>query len=787
MTENFDWGETARQLEYDKILQLLAGACHSSSGSDIAIELTPLTDADEIRQRLDLISELKELLAEGFSVDFSRVNNCEHLLVKFEHSAYSFEEFTLIYNNMAVCCKLRENDEELEEFPLILKKALSITAYPDFTTRYEAIFTPEGEVMDSASPELAHIRKRRRQLRVSINKTLEKTITENASKLSDSVITLRDNRYVVPVKEGHASSFGGIMHGRSASKATVFIQPANAVGMNNELIALRDDEKEEIYRIFTNFTAQILIEAETLLSSFELLPELDFYFASARYAREIQAAPPQITRESHITLLKARHPLLIHTLGSVSNVIPFDIELGLGKRILVLSGPNTGGKTVLLKSIGLLTMMAMSGLHIPADVASEIGLFPSVFVDIGDHQSLEDSLSTFSSHLRHIDAMLRNSKENTLVLIDEIGSATDPEQGSALAQAVIEKLVELKPVGVITTHYMSVKVLAENHAICENAAMQFDTQTHTPTYRIMYGLPGNSFAIETAERLGMDSDVILRAKELSGCQNTELTDLISKMSTYRKELARAKYDYELKTRLLEQKAEDYQKRVETLEQETKSIKKEVSLKARDYLIRMQNEISEEIEQIKKEDKETRKNALRKTSEKIYATQKELSEEITTSGEWIPLTKPQLDMEVWVPEFETTGTVVSTDGSKVQVNVGGFMFTTEYKKLYTNKSVISKKKGKKTITSSPAPVRTARMELKLLGFTFDEARPEIEAFLDEALLAGLDLVRIVHGKGSGALRSKVRAYLRRHPRIKEFYSPADSAGGSGVTVANLRDK
>jgi len=652
--------------------------------------------------------------------------------------------------------------------------------------RYTQIFDFEGEIKDSASDNLRSIRKKKRQLRQNIVSELNGMIKSLQTKnfLHDDIITQRDGRFVIPIKEGSATFVNGIVHGRSGSKSSVFIEPQEVVKINNDLDLISEEERKEIYRIKCEYTKQILQNKDEIIANTKILQKLDFYYAVARFSNLLDAKIPKIIQKPNLKFYQARHPILILNYKDIEKVIPFDLELGNKFKLLLISGPNTGGKTVTLKTVGLLTLMALSGLPIPAKEDSEIGLFSTVFADIGDFQSLEDSLSTFSSHISNIKEMLINGDANSLVLIDEIGAATDPEQGSALAQSILENLTQKQVTGVITTHYTALKVFAEKNENCVNAAMQFDPDNHIPTYSFKLGLPGNSFAIEVASQLGLDGKLIQRAKGLAGSQNVELTELIKKMATEKKELAYQSYQYKLKTALFKQKIKEYEDKIEQQKQETKEIKKNSVKQARDFLTTMQKELNKEISEIKKSEKANKQKLFKKTYQKISkknASFREKEEEL--SG----IKKKQIQdifvgQLVWMKDFDSEGEVVEISANLVKVDVNGITFSTTAENLFQ-----TEKKQKKNFSQKNVLLKMkAKLELKILGYRFDEAQPEIENFLDRAILNGLKTVRIVHGKGTGILKQKVRQFLRTNKNVTDFFSPPPESGGDGVTVVELHE-
>ncbi len=464
--------------------------------------------------------------------------------------------------------------------------------------------------------------------------------------------------------------------------------------------------------------------------------------------------------------------------------MPFDLNLGEKARVILLSGPNTGGKTVLLKATGLLTLMALSGLPIPAEEHSVIGRFNQVFADIGDEQSIENALSTFSSHIGKIGRMLKSADDKSLVLIDEIGAATDPQQGSALAQAILEHLTELGTKAVVTTHYTALKIFAETHPDCLNASMQFDLKSLTPTYRFTTGIPGDSFAIEVAASLGLEPDLIERAKELCGSQNIEFTELLKKMQEEKKALARATYEYELKTRNLESKLKELENREASLNADLKERRKKFLQELQAALIAQQKLYQREQESLKKMEREERKSVSERKLQDINNRLQEINKELSDSEieQRQKIGVPRVGDRVWLATLETEVTILEIKDQQAMVDLNGITFKTELDNLYEIEKPVKKEEYVVITHTNPPP--KAQFELKLLGLTFEEAKPLIDEFLDEALLAGLHTLRIVHGKGTGALRTKVRDYLKKKKQIISLETPLPGEGGTGVTLVKL---
>jgi DNA mismatch repair protein MutS2 len=778
------------KLEFDKLKELIKTHCHSYLGKEKIDNLHPMADISQIVKQTEMIDIFQSMIKDGLTVNIEDLSDLEYFFSEFKGFIMSIEEFQLVVTNIRIGNSLKRKVVDFEGYKKVKHYFSELEAYPEITERYDRIFSPEGDILDTASSELKRIRKSGKDTRANIQKTLNNKLNDPKFEkfLQEKIVTMRGDRYVVPIKEGKVKFVGGVVQERSSSGASVFVEPPEIVEMNNKISLLRQSEKEEIFKIFKKFTEMILPFKESLIKNTELIGQFDFFYSCASFSNYLKASQVEIVAEPIISLKEARHPLLIHTLRGVEKVIPFQLEIGENYNILVLSGPNTGGKTVTLKGTGLLTMMALSGLPIPADKESKIGIFEHIFADIGDEQSLETSLSTFSSHIGQIKKMIDNANSKTLILIDEIGSSTDPEQGSALAQAVLEEVEKLSAKGIITTHFTALKVFAEQNENCRNASMQFDAREHKPTYRFVFGLPGDSFAIDVAEGLGLNENIIKRSKELAGTQNVELTNLIKRLEEEKKKLGQITYKHQLQVALLKGKEEEYKTKIVKLEVEAKDIKKKHLKEAQQYLIDMQKELNQDLDNIKKLDKEERKTKNLKILNKLSQKHSEISAESQrlSPRNSSKIGKPQVGMRVWVESFETEANIIEINKSSVIVDMNGITFKTSLDNIVTLPQHREKAKDKEQAVSivSTNATQKASFELKLLGLTFDEAKSLINEFIDNANLAGLKKLRIVHGKGTGALRTKVRQHLQRIRIVKTFYTPPENVGGSGVTIVEL---
>lgn len=780
-------------LQFDLLIAQIQKRCHSDLGRDWALKLKILDSTYEMEDSQRRINQFMLALEGGLDFSFEDLSDISGLLEEESYLVYDWEEFKELASNAYLACVIREKAEHFDELNLAKKLIVKLRAIPEIMQGFNRIFTPEGEVSDNASPELKQIRKQLFQLKGRIQRQMQDLLDDKSlqNMLQDRFVTQRDSRYVLPIKEASAPAVSGIVLARSASKNTVFIEPAQIVPLNNEMQLLKEDEKREVHRILSEFSLFIRSKKKELVQNQKMLSQLDYLYALARLGLILKLKVPKMVAEPRLSINGGRHPLLIlrkvgeDKLRGYQEVIPFNLELGKDYNLLLLSGPNTGGKTVLMKAVGIITLMALSGLPIPADEDSEIGHFTGVYADIGDDQSIENALSTFSSHLDKIGKMMAKADEKSLVLIDEIGAATDPQQGSALAQAILERLAELKTKGIITTHYTALKVFGEQHPNCINASMQFDLKSLLPTYHFQPGLPGDSFAIEVAASLGIDEALIKRAKELSGSQNLEFGQLLKKMQEERKALSREVYQYELKSRNLEHKLKELEDREELWEKELKERRKKHLKEMQDELVSFQKLYNKEISEVKELDKAERKRLSERKLHNISQHAAELKEEIMQiSGESKrPLKKAVVGEKVWVPEFDGDGTITEVKGESITVDINGILYKTRLKKLYQSGKSAAKP-SKENVQLKTEATAVFRTELMLLGMTFDEAMPLIDEFLANAVLGGYSVLRIVHGKGTGALRMKVRSYLKKQSIVKSIETPPAFEGGDGATIVRL---
>jgi len=697
------------------------------------------------------------------------------------------------------------------QVPLLTDIAARIEPCQALADEIGRCISEQGEVNDHASARLARIRREMRIAHERLQDKLNRILSNprNALYLQESLITQRGGRYVIPIKADFKGRIPGIVHDSSASGATLFIEPLSAVETTNRWRELQIEERKEVERILTELSALVAALADELVWTVEALAELDMILAKAHYANELVATEPRVIAfasnrrrpgtdrkarpdsdgavqwhpGSVLDLRQARHPLL-----DPETVVPIDVHLGDEYFLLVITGPNTGGKTVSLKTVGLMAAMAQSGLHLPVGDGSAISVFEGIYADIGDEQSIEQSLSTFSSHLTNIVQLLKRAGERSLVLLDELGAGTDPVEGSALARAILSHLLARRITTLVATHYSELKAYAHTTPGVENASVEFNLETLSPTYRMQIGLPGRSNAFAIAERLGLSSQIVDLARDLVSPDELETESLLAEIQQSHREATAARDEMLLGQRRMAEQERQLASRLAAIEAERASILGEARAKARSEL----SAIREEIEALRFEmfDSDGQSQAalgqawLAQAQARL-AAQEELvqqsppplqPEETVLSGD------VQEGDTVWIRGLNTTGRVMSLEGDSAEVQVGSFGVRVQCSELERRAPPKASPPDRSAVQVGSQ--RAPSVELDLRGQRVEEGLLQLDKYLDDAFLAGMPLVRVVHGKGTGTLREAVREQLRAHPLVKSHRSGERGEGGSGVTVAYL---
>ena len=679
---------------------------------------------------------------------------------------------------------IEEMVEDEIELPILAELVKTITPLTDLEREIKMCIDDHGHVLDSASPTLRTIRQQIKSHEASVRSKLESIIrsSNNQKMLSDSIITIRNDRYVIPVKQEYRNNFGGLIHDQSASGATLFIEPQSVVSINNQLREVRVKEKQEIEKILHELSAGVAEVSDELIVNVSILAEVDFIFAKALYAKEIKATQPKINDIGFINMKKARHPLISH-----DEIVPIDIELGKTYSSIVITGPNTGGKTVTLKTTGLLTLMMQSGLHVPVDEGSEMSIFKSVFADIGDEQSIEQNLSTFSSHMVNIIDILENVDHESLVLFDELGAGTDPTEGAALAIAILDDVYQRGARIVATTHYSELKAYAYNRPGAINASVEFDVETLSPTYRLLIGVPGRSNAFAISKRLGLNTDIIEKAKAQISTETNKVENMISSLETSQKQ---AEVEIEEAVKIREE-AERLRKELTDKFAEFELEKEKLIEQAEKKALEAVETAKEEAEFIIEELRELQKQANIVKEHQLIDAKKRLDDaapklkEKKKKGVVKNILKELLPGdEVKVISFNQKGHIVDKISDKefqVQMGIMKMKVAIDDLQLIDRPKPVEQK-PMATVRGSSHHVKP---ELDLRGERFEDAMLRVEKYLDDALLAGYSRVSIIHGKGTGALRKGVLQLLKTHPHVKDSKMAGMTEGGLGNTIVEFK--
>lgn len=758
-------------------------------GRALAFSLTPATEEGEVGRRCRETEEAHawERILGGAS--FQGATDIRAFVQRAARgSVLTSEQLVAVADTLRAGRRVRRSLEQLQarrETPMLWDCASGIAEMRELESTIWESIDEDGKVLDGASPELAAIRRRQRSLSERIRTILDDMVRNPATQkyLQEPIVTVRAGRYCVPVRAEFKASFRGIVHDQSASGQTYFIEPAAIVSLGNELRAMQAAEEQEIERILKRLSALVGEAAEALLDMVERLGQLDFALAKARLAQAMRAEPPRFTDGGKLRLKRCRHPFIPE-----DRVVPIDLLLGDGYHVLIITGPNTGGKTVALKTAGLLVCMAQSGLFIPADPDSELSVFEQVFADIGDEQSIEQSLSTFSSHMKHIIGMLDRVHERTLVLLDEIGAGTDPAEGAAIAAAILEYLLERGARTIATTHYGDLKAFAFSKPGAMNASVEFDSETLRPTYRLLIGIPGRSNALAVAERLGLRKDILDRARRQLRTDDVRMEDMIRQL-----EMIRRQTESELtQARQARQEAERLREQWERATKEWEEQRVERTAKAEEEARRIVSRAEREVDAVLRELRRIAEENPSRVKEHHFTEMRKRLDAVRPAVQFgrVPAKGEAEDPgplkagdQVDVLSFRQKGTVLEVQGDQAMVQIGS---------LKTRVPVSQLRKLREQRSSSATAVTAVRkevpavgLELDLRGMTVEEAIPEIDKYLDRAVMAGLSTVHLIHGKGTGALRTGVQQYLQHHPHVRSFRNGGLREGGWGVTVVELK--
>ena len=789
--------KSLRVLEFNKIVDILKTKVSSSLGLKYIENLIPSSDYEEVKYMLEETSQAQGILLKRGAVGLNGIHDIEDKAKRAEIGA-SLDPGSLIKiaDTLRVARNLKNtlasSEEEEFSYPIIQGLSNSLYVYRDVEDKIYNAIVSEIEISDNASSELRDIRRRIVQKNQSIRSKLNSIISSTTYQkyLQDAIISVRGDRFVVPVKAEYRSYVSGIIHDQSSSGATLFIEPMSIVDMNNELRQLRLKEQEEIERILAELSALVGEISHDIISNQEILGKLDFAFAKGKLSIAMKAVEPNLNEDKFINIKAGRHPLL-----DAETVVANDIYLGRNFHTLLITGPNTGGKTVTIKTVGLFALMTQSGLHIPANYGSSMCVFDNVFADIGDEQSIEQSLSTFSSHMTNIVSILKDVTENSLVIFDELGAGTDPIEGASLAIAILEDVKMAGAKCIATTHYTELKNYALTKEGVENAAVEFDVDTLSPTYRLLMGIPGKSNAFEISKKLGLSDYIISRAREFIDDSNIELEDVLQEAEKSRLKAIEEREEAEKLKAEIEKVKQEYDERLAKITSQRDKLIEQAKSEA----FRITRGAKEEVDNIIKELRQMENEmASKEKNRKIEVLRKELSSSMgalqpSVESMIVPkvATKEIKNLkpgdEVKVITLNQNGSVISVDERKKEavVQIGIMKMTLPFKSLQKAKADVKTTVTKGTRNIIKSKSGRVKSEVDLRGMNLEEAIMEVDKYLDDACVAGLEYVTIIHGIGTGVLKSGIQEVLKKNKHVKSQRPGQYGEGGAGVTIAVLK--
>jgi DNA mismatch repair protein MutS2 len=815
---------SARVLEFDPLRDLLSGYASSPLGHGLIANLAPSTDREWIENQQQLTTEIREFRRVGGRFDFSGLLDVSTLVEKSRIAGAALEttdirDVVLVVDRAAEWREIALSPPAAMklEWKTVAQLSSGITDFTEFLRAFRNKILPDGTLDDKASPELARIRREIEKQRRSIQDSLRgylRRLSEGGT-VQDELVTIRGERFVIPVKVEQKRRVQGVVHGASSSGQTVFVEPLETIEQNNELVRLLDEEQAEVHRILVEMTRRIGENISPILAAVDVLGELELQFAKARFAEEYNCVPvvlsgqdsrgdgrprPSTSSTARLVLNKARHPLLERNLKAKGDhVVPTTIELESEAQELVITGPNTGGKTVVLKTVGLLALMAQSGIPVPADRA-EMPVFDAVLADIGDYQSIEQNLSTFSAHVTNIDFISRTATAQSLVLLDELGSATDPEEGAALAVAIAGHFRRIGCCTIISTHHTSLKVFGANTVGVINASVGFDEATLQPTYELKIGVPGASAGINIAQRLGLNPTIIEAARARLGSQARDVGEFLDRLHSQLRDVETERLRLRVredeiqreKASLAAEGKKDQQAKVKEMEKKLDSLLRDFEYHAREMVSAIQDRTA--AQKLSK-DAERRISKLRREFREQFDSA--VVAHTTGADKGDPHAQPQLVKHVSegdTVKLKSVGrpAVISRriDDNHFEVEIGAMKMKIARDDIadvlvHASDSPIKAARARGISVSLENENQSMPSEINVIGRTVDDATREVEKFVDRAFLAGLPRIRVVHGSGMGILRKALRQYLQKHPHVESVTEPPQNEGGGGATVIELR--
>lgn len=779
-----------KTLEYPKIRAMLADRSSCTMGREMAEELVPTNEMVEVERRMGETREAREILDAMSNIPLGGIRDVRSMLKRAEvGSILEPHELVAVSSTLYASRRMKNFFADMPSSLVILAGYVGkITVLRNLENSIENIVNEQGTIRDDASVELLKIR---REIKLSQSRVKDKLdsilrTSEYQKYFQDALVTMRGDRYVIPIKQESRYHFPGIIHDQSASGSTVFIEPMAIVMLNNEIKQLMSAEKNEIERILRMITEQVAHVAEDIYANCQVLAQIDFAFAKAKLSQDMQGTMPLINNQGYVNLRQARHPLI-----PAAVVVPIDIYIGKDFNTLLITGPNTGGKTVTLKTLGLFALMTQAGLYIPVDHGSEITIFNNVFADIGDEQSIEQSLSTFSAHMTNLVRILGKVSLHDLVLIDEIGSGTDPDEGAALAIAMLEHLLKVGARTIATTHYSELKTFAYSESGIENASVEFDIQTLKPTYRLLIGIPGSSNAFAISRRLGLSEEIVEHAKEFIGKDHADFETVINAL-----EEQKIAYD------TLNRELAEQERLLATVKEKLAEEQMSLALKKQKILVKAKTEAEAIVRQARRETEgiiselkaqfavksgTARQSTIDKSRKRLRENLDILQGDDEEDDSSLPTIVPTMlkpGMNVYVTSVKQKGVVLSVHGNDVRVQLGILKMNVAIAQCRLASQPAPEKNKATKVSMDFSKVRDVSREIDIRGMMVDEAEIILGKYIDDAILAGLTKVIVIHGKGTGALRKGVRTYLKYHHYVRDISIGELNEGGDGATIVQL---
>lgn len=787
-------------LEYKKIIAQLKREMGSAASAKLADELTPLTSEKIIKEELRSTTEAVDLIVRKGPLPTGGLYDIrEALLLAKKGGSLTMRQLLEVQNVLGISSEVVAfmHDDALPELKYIGEMVDLIVEFTTLEKEISRCILTEDEMADNASPKLKDIRRSIHQQNLAIKNKLSRIITSSSNKtyLQDAIVTMRDGRYVIPVKQEYRSFFPGMVHDQSKGGATLFIEPQGVVELNNKLRELEVEEQLEIARILAELSSRVAEHYREIRSNLELLTKLDFIMAKGKLSCKMHASEPKIDADGELRLISARHPLIEY-----KKAVPVDIRIGGDYRTLIITGPNTGGKTVSLKTAGLLVMMAQSGLHIPASHASTLPIFGEVFADIGDEQSIEQSLSTFSSHMKNIVSIIDKASYDSLVLVDELGAGTDPTEGAALAIAILERFYDSGALTMATTHYNELKKYALATSGVENAAMEFDVETLTPTYRLLIGVPGKSNAFEISKKLGLSESVIERASEHIKHGDMEFENVISSIEDDKRKAAADRLDAESMRAEIEERLKKLEEKEQAISEKRADIIAEAKREARELLRETKSavkDVQKDLRRLQKSGAHTNLNTgtLEKSRRKINEAEDLVSEKVVKQVNSEPVSADTLKIgdRVKLLTIGQNGTILSLPDEKgnLMINIGALKVKARLQDLMLINEGKDRKPQAKSSSKYGSLLRSksssVSASINVMGKNLEDALADVEKYLDDVYMAGLDMVSIIHGRGGGILKDGIRQMLKRKKYVDSYGAASYNDGGEGVTIVRMKKK